>query len=385
MEDAGEIIVATGMAGFAGSLEVVVSGADGDAVRAGAADVLDAVAAVEGTTDVASNLAAELPTLVVDVDREAAAAAGLTEAQVGQTVSAALQGSTIANINTEYGPSDVVLDVGDTPTDRDAIAELSVSGPAGPVPLGQIATIEEVDQPVSITRADGLRSATISATSTADDLGRVTSDLQAALDDLDLPDGVAANVEGVSAEQEDAFANLGVALALSIAIVYLVMVATFNSLVQPLVLMVSVPFAATGAVLMLVATGSALDVPGLIGALMLVGVVVTNAIVLMDLINQYRRQGMSLYEGIVEGGRHRLAPILMTAAATIAALVPMALGITGGSAFISQPLALVVIGGLISSTFLTLLLVPVLYLLTERRAEKWAAKRAEKQPDLVEA
>ena len=171
----------------------------------------------------------------------------------------------------------------------------------------------------------------------------------------------------LSAEQEDAFANLGVALLLSIAIVYLVMVATFNSLIQPLILMVSVPFAATGAVLMLVATDSPLDVPGLIGALMLVGVVVTNAIVLIDLINQYRREGMSLYDGIVEGGRHRLAPILMTAAATIAALVPMALGVTGGSAFISQPLALVVIGGLITSTFLTLLLVPVLYLLTERR------------------
>src|SRR5690606_20860293 len=128
-----------------------------------------------------------------------------------------------------------------------------------------------------------------------------------------------------------------------------------------------------------------LDVPGLIGALMLVGVVVTNAIVLIDLINQYRRQGMSLREGIEEGGRHRLAPILMTAAATIAALVPMAVGVTGGSAFISRPLALVVIGGLCTSPFLTLLLVPVLYLLVERRVERRTARRLERQPDLVQA
>ncbi|MBD8062554.1 efflux RND transporter permease subunit [Oceanitalea stevensii] len=385
LDTAGELTVATGMAGFSGSLEVVVSGADGEDVESAAADVLEAVEGIEGTTDVASNLAAELPTLLVEVDREAAAALGLSEAQIGQTVSTALQGTTVASINTEYGRNDVVMDVGETPSTREELAALPLATPLGPVPLSEVAEVREVEQPVSITRADGLRSATISATSTASDLGSVTSELQAAVDSLELPDGVAAEVAGVSAEQEEAFANLGLALALSIAIVYLVMVATFNSLVQPLILLVSVPFAATGAVGMLVVTGSPLDVPGLIGALMLVGVVVTNAIVLIDLINQYRKQGMPLEQGIVEGGRHRLAPILMTAAATIAALTPMAIGVTGGSAFISQPLALVVIGGLITSTLLTLLLVPVLYLLVERRLEKQRAKRAEKQPDLVEA
>ncbi|PYG00883.1 hydrophobic/amphiphilic exporter-1, HAE1 family [Georgenia satyanarayanai] len=385
LDTAGELTVATGMAGFSGSLEVVVSGADGEAVESAAADVLAAVEGIDGTTDVASNLAAELPTLLVEVDRDAAAALGLSEAQVGQTVSTALQGTTVASINTEDGRSDVVMDVGQTPTTREELQALPLTTALGPVPLSEVAEVREVEQPVSITRADGLRSATISATSTASDLGTVTSELQAAVDSLDLPDGVVAEVAGVSAEQEEAFANLGLALALSIAIVYLVMVATFNSLVQPLILLVSVPFAATGAVGMLVVTGSQLDVPGLIGALMLVGVVVTNAIVLIDLINQYRKQAMGLDEAIVEGGRHRLAPILMTAAATIAALVPMAIGITGGSAFVSQPLALVVIGGLITSTFLTLLLVPVLYLLVERRLEKQRARRAEKQPDLVES
>lgn len=385
LDDAGELTVTTGMAGFGGSLEVVVSGVDGDAVETAAEEVLDAVAALDGTTDVTSNLAAELPTLLVDVDREAAAALGVSEAQVGQVVSAALQGTTVASIDTDLGRSDVVMRVGEAPQTREELAALPVTTPAGPVPLAELAEVREEAQPVTVTRSDGLRSVTITATSTASDLSRLTADLRSALTSLDLPPGVAASVEGVSAEQEEAFANLGVALALSIAIVYLVMVATFNSLVQPLILLVSVPFAATGAIAMLVLTGSQLDVPGLIGALMLVGVVVTNAIVLIDLINQYRRQGMSLREGIEEGGRHRLAPILMTAAATIAALVPMAVGVTGGSAFISRPLALVVIGGLFTSTFLTLLLVPVLYLLVERRVERRTARRLERQPDLVQA
>jgi HAE1 family hydrophobic/amphiphilic exporter-1 len=139
---------------------------------------------------------------------------------------------------------------------------------------------------------------------------------------------------------------------------------------------VSVPFAATGALLMLLLTGTPLGVPALIGVLMLIGIVVTNAIVLIDLVNQYREQGRSVAEAVTEGARQRLRPIVMTAAATVLALAPMAVGLTGGGVFISQPLALVVIGGLISSTVLTLLLVPVLYTALETRREKRAARRA---------
>ena len=161
----------------------------------------------------------------------------------------------------------------------------------------------------------------------------------------------------------------------AIAIVFVIMVATFRSLVQPLILLVSIPFAATGAIGLLLATGTPLGVPALIGVLMLVGIVVTNAIVLMDLINQYRTQGMGVQEAVIEGGRRRLRPILMTAIATIFALLPMALGLTGEGGFISQPLAVVVIGGLISSTLLTLVLVPTLYTMVENRKEKSRAKR----------
>jgi HAE1 family hydrophobic/amphiphilic exporter-1 len=148
------------------------------------------------------------------------------------------------------------------------------------------------------------------------------------------------------------------------------MVATFRSFIQPVILLVSIPFAATGAIGLLVATDTALGVPALIGMLMLIGIVVTNAIVLIDLINQYRDQGMGVVEAVIEGGRRRLRPILMTAVATICALTPMALGVTGSGGFISQPLAIVVIGGLISSTLLTLVLVPTLVVVITRKRDR---------------
>jgi hydrophobic/amphiphilic exporter-1 (mainly G- bacteria), HAE1 family len=243
---------------------------------------------------------------------------------------------------------------------------------------------------VRVTRIDGQRSAVITASPTGDNLGALTAELSQALDTLDLPDGVRAEIGGVSADQQAAFASLGLALAAAVAIVYLVMVATFNSLLQPLLLMVSVPFAATGSVAMLLLTDTALDVAALFGLLLLVGIVVTNAIVLIDLVNQWRARGASVHDAVIEGSRRRFRPIVMTALATIGALSPLALSVTGGGAFISQPLALVVIGGLISSTALTLVLVPVLYELTERGKDRLHERRLARRgrhagaPDLQE-
>jgi HAE1 family hydrophobic/amphiphilic exporter-1 len=208
-------------------------------------------------------------------------------------------------------------------------------------------------------------------------LGAVTRDVTAALAEIELPVGATATIGGVSAEQTESFQQLGLALLAAVAIVYLVMVATFSSLIQPLILLISIPFAATGALGLLLLTDTPLGVPALIGMLLLVGVVVTNAIVLIDLINQYRKQGRSIQQSIIDGSRQRLRPILMTALATIFALSPLAFGITGGG-FISQPLAIVVIGGLVSSTLLTLVIVPVLYWLIEGRKERKALKGPKK-------
>jgi HAE1 family hydrophobic/amphiphilic exporter-1 len=215
-------------------------------------------------------------------------------------------------------------------------------------------------------------------TPSGDNLGALTADVTKRLDGAELPAGVTATIGGVSASQADSFSQLGVALLAAIAIVFIVMVATFSSIVQPLILLISIPFAATGAIGLLLATDTPLGVSAIIGMLLLVGVVVTNAIVLIDLINQYRREGKPTQQAIMDGARQRLRPILMTALATIFALTPMAVGLTGSGGFISQPLAIVVIGGLFSSTVLTLVIVPVLYWLVEGRKERRAARKANK-------
>ncbi|MFV0408081.1 MAG: efflux RND transporter permease subunit [Propioniciclava sp.] len=251
---------------------------------------------------------------------------------------------------------------------------------ATPLTLDEIADIDEVEAPASISHVAGERTATVSAVPTGSDLGGTTAALQLGLDALDLPDGASVSIGGVSAEQQDSFAQLGLAMLIAIAIVYLIMVGTFGSLVQPLVLLVSIPFAATGAVGLSLITDTPLGIPSMIGLLMLIGIVVTNAIVLIDLINQYRRDGVGATDAIMHGARLRLRPIVMTALATIMALVPMSLGLTGGGVFISRPLAIVVIGGLVSSTLLTLLLVPVLYSLVEGARRRFSMTRTQPRP-----
>lgn len=237
---------------------------------------------------------------------------------------------------------------------------------AKPLKLHQVADVHEVKAPATITRVGGQRTATVSATPTGSNLGATTAAIKQGLAGLKLPPGVSVRIGGVSQQQQESFAQLGLAMLVAVAVVYLIMVATFGSLLQPLILLVSIPFAATGAIGLSLLTDTPLGLPSMIGLLMLIGIVVTNAIVLIDLINQYRRDGAGLDDSIMHGARLRLRPIVMTALATIMALVPMGLGVTGGGVFISKPLAIVVIGGLVSSTVLTLVLVPVLYDIVER-------------------
>ena len=197
----------------------------------------------------------------------------------------------------------------------------------------------------------------------------MNSNIQKQVNAVHLPTGVTVSMGGVAQSQAQAFSSLGLALVIAILLVYLVVVGAFRRLVQPLILLVSIPFAATGSVLLMLAMHTALGVPSLIGLLMLVGIVITNAIVLLDLVRQYRAKGMDAHTAVIEGGRRRLRPILMTAVATILALLPMALGLSKDSGFVAAPLAITVIGGLTSSTVLTLLLVPTLYVLVEGRKD----------------
>ncbi|WP_371659341.1 efflux RND transporter permease subunit [Streptomyces sp. NBC_00280] len=359
-------------------LKVVVKAADADVLRKAADEVRDTVAGLDDVTDVTSNLAQSVPRISVRANSKAAAA-GYNQQTLGAAVAEAVKGTTAARATLDDTERDVVIRSAKPAETLDELKALRL----GAVKLGDIADVQLVDGPVSMTRIDGQRAATITARPTGDNTGAVSADLTSKLDALKLPAGATAEIGGVSSDQDDAFKNLALAMLAAIAIVFMLLVATFRSLVQPLILLVSIPFAATGAIGLLVATGTPMGVPAMIGMLMLIGIVVTNAIVLIDLINQYRGQGYGVVEAVVEGGRHRLRPILMTALATIFALLPMALGVTGEGGFIAQPLAVVVIGGLITSTALTLLLVPTLYavveLRKERRAKKKAAKREPKQ------
>ncbi len=259
--------------------------------------------------------------------------------------------------------------------EQEALADVR----AQPIRVKDVARVVQVSAPTTVTQIDGKESVTILATPGGSDLGALSKTIQQALDTApDMPVGVTATLGGASQDQQDAFRQLGLAMLVAIALVFIIMVATFKSLVQPLILLVSIPFAATGAIAGLLITDTPLGVPAMVGLLMLIGIVVTNAIVLIDLINQYRAAGEDVTTAVTDGARLRLRPIIMTACATIFALIPMGLGLTGGGAFISQPLAVVVIGGLVSSTILTLLLVPVLYTLVERRVERRAQRRAQR-------
>ncbi|MEU9883827.1 efflux RND transporter permease subunit [Streptomyces phaeochromogenes] len=375
----GTTTVAAGDGFGSQDLSVVVKSADAAVLREAAEEVRDAVAGLDDVTDVTSDLAQSVPRISVRAN-DKAAAAGFNDTTLGAAVAQAVRGTTSGKAILDDTERDVVIKSAKPAETLSELRSLSL----GAVKLGDIATVKLVDGPVSMTRIDGQRAATISAKPTGDNTGAVSADLTAKLDKLKLPAGATAAIGGVSEDQDDAFASLGLAMLAAIAIVFMLLVATFRSLIQPLILLVSIPFAATGAIGLLVITGTPMGVPSMIGMLMLIGIVVTNAIVLIDLINQYRKQGYGVVEAVVEGGRHRLRPILMTALATIFALLPMALGITGEGGFIAQPLAVVVIGGLITSTLLTLLLVPTLYAMVELRKERRAKKKAAKREAATE-
>ncbi|MCS6550419.1 efflux RND transporter permease subunit [Curtobacterium flaccumfaciens pv. flaccumfaciens] len=387
IKDVGEVTIASSGGGFGGSsdIEVDVTAPTQSQLETASRQVLKTMQSVPDTTGATSNLSAAEPFLAVRVDRQEAASLGLTETQVGGLVAAAVSPRDTGSIEIDDATLDVYIADPEPPTTIAALRALDVPTSTGTVPLSDVATVEESEGPTTVTTTNAARTATITVTPDATNLGAAVQSVTTAVDELDLPKGATASIGGVAASQSSAFSQLGLAVLVAVLIVYVIMVATFRSLLQPLLLLVSVPFAATGAILLQIASGVPIGVASLIGLLMLVGIVVTNAIVLIDLVNQYRRRGLRVREALIEGATRRLRPILMTAMATIFALLPMAIGLTGKSGFISQPLALVVIGGLVSSTLLTLVVLPALYFVVERARERRADRRAARQTEPGEA
>ncbi len=360
-------------------MQVDVRAANPDDLQAATTAVLSALSKVSGLSEVKSNLASSKPTFQL-VPTDKLGPSGLNILQLAGFIAEEINGRVAAQVNLPQGTMNVRVELPPGVADNaPALAALPVPTASGVVPLGSLVTLELVNGPQAVNRVNGDRDATITGTITGNNTRAVQSDVTSALASVSLPAGASISTGGVFQQLSTVLTQFALALAAAIALVYMIMVATFRSLLKPLVLLVAIPFAASGAIIALVVTGTSLSLPGLIGILMLTGVVVTNAIVLLDLVEQYRDRGLNLNDALIEGGRHRLRPILMTAFATMLALVPLAVSGNSGGAFISAPLAIVVIGGLFTSTFLTLVLVPVLYSLTAR----FSGRRSTRDLDLV--
>ncbi|NEM91930.1 efflux RND transporter permease subunit [Galbitalea soli] len=376
----GTVALQGASAGFASSDITVTVTAQNDAqLRTAAGQVYDAVKGLSVTGQSSSNLSNQSPYIAVRVDRAKAAKKSMSELAVGSQVAEAMNPSASGTVVINDTTLSIYITNPKEPLTAQGLKDYKIQTPLGTtVPLSDLASVAVVNGPASITTIKGVQSATVTVTPKGDNTGGASAAVTAAVNKLSLPAGAKATIGGVTSSQSDAFGQLGYALLAAILIVYIVMVATFKSLRQPLLLLASVPFAATGAIALQKISNIPLGVPSLIGVLMLIGIVVTNAIVLVDLVNQYRRRGYRVGESIVHGASRRLRPILMTALATIFALLPMALGVTGKGGFISQPLAIVVIGGLVSSTLLTLVVLPALYYLVEGARERRTDRRERK-------
>jgi hydrophobic/amphiphilic exporter-1 (mainly G- bacteria), HAE1 family len=350
-------------------MSIVVSAPDAVRVEGATEQIVAALAGQPGLANLTSDLVRESEEIQVRVDPTRAIAVGMTAAQVGGEIRGALTGQTATSVQLGDGaPVSVIvrLDPGSL-TSVEELRRLPV-GTVAKVPLASIATVEVVAVQGTITRIDAAPSATVSAEITSEDTGAVSAAVRALLADLQasgaLPPGVDARLAGVSEQQAEAFGGLFTAMGVAILLVYITMVLAFNSLVTPFVILFSLPLATIGAFPALVLTDRAVGISALIGFLMLIGIVVTNAIVLLDLVERLRAEGRSTHDALVEGGKTRVRPILMTAIATMLALAPLAAGLNEGS-IIAAELGTVVIGGLFSSTFLTLVLVPVVYALVD--------------------
>jgi HAE1 family hydrophobic/amphiphilic exporter-1 len=347
------------------SLSVVVSGSDATDVANATTAVMASLKTMPDLINVKSDLATTSAQYDIDVDPNKAIFDGTSTYGVQSEVHDALVGTKAGTVNLNGVPTDIYLQIDANLTSLTALAQMPVG--VAKMPLGSIATVKETQTQARISHVGGHPAATISADPTGKDTGGTSTEIQKAIDKLQAAgqlNGVTVTLGGVTQEMNDAFGGLFVSMAVAILLVYLVMVLVFNSLVDPLVIMFSLPLATIGAFPALFLTQRPIGISALIGFLMLIGIVVTNAIVLLDLVEQHRRSGMPMYDALMQGGRTRVRPILMTAIATILALMPLGLGLSEGE-IIASELATVVIGGLFTSTFLTLIVIPVVYSLVE--------------------
>ncbi len=364
-----------------GSAPVVVqiSGDDLDMLKELSTEIAAMMRATPGTREVTSSLTDGNPEMQVRIDRARAAAYGLTPMQVAAEIKNAMDGTVATRYKVEGQEIDVrVSYTSDEYDDVDYLTNMTIMTAQGAVvKLSQIATFELAQGPVQIHRENQERKAEVSSELFNRDLSSVMTDIQAGVAKMNLPAGYEVTYGGQNEEMMESFASLGIALLLALILVYAVMAIQYESFFNPFVIMFSIPTCIIGVVLGLLATRNSFSVTAFIGIIMLVGVAVANAIVYVDYLKQLRERGVERNEAIVEAGRVRLRPILMTAAATILAMLPLAVA-TGEGSELMEPLAVVVIGGLIFSTLITLVLVPVVYSIFDDWGRKMGARSKKK-------
>ncbi|MCX5780355.1 MAG: efflux RND transporter permease subunit [Firmicutes bacterium] len=359
------------MLGGGAQVNVQLKGDDLTVLRDLSDQITAIVRSVPGTREVTSSLADGQPEMQIKVDRQRAATFGLTPMQIAAEIKNAMQGTVATRYRVEGTEVDVRVGyIPENHQDLEYLQNLTLRNNTGAVvKLSQLASFELTQGPVAINRIDQVRVADITANLLNRDLQSVTTDIQTLVAGTSLPVGYTVEYTGANQDMVESFSSLLIALLLAIILVYAVMAIQYESFFNPFIIMFSVPTAFIGIVLGLLLTGRAFSVPAFIGIIMLVGIVVSNAIVMVDYLERLRRRGMERNAAIIEAGRVRLRPILMTAFATILAMLPLALGLGEGAESMA-PLATVVIGGLIVSTFITLLLIPVVYTVFDDWLEK---------------
>ncbi|MCG9968701.1 efflux RND transporter permease subunit [Pelotomaculum terephthalicicum JT] len=356
------VTVESGAMGMSGSaVDVIIRGDDLDVLTELGNEAVDLVKGVSGTRNVSNSLSSNVQVQVV-VDREKAARYGLSASQVLSVVKTAFGGSTVGSLHTGDNTVDITLKYSDkfVQTENSLASLMLVSSSGAKLSVGDVADISINNAPKEISRSNQNREVEITADISGRPSGSVNSEVQEKLAKMSLPQGYIIDFSGEQENMNESFSALGLALILAIILVFMVMAAQFESLFQPFIIMFSLPPTFIGVVIGLGLTGTTLSVMSLIGAIMLVGIVLNNAIVLVDYINTLRKRGIERDEAIKQAGPIRLRPILMTALCTVLALMPMALGGGSGNEMM-KPMAIVIAFGLSFSTIITLILVPVVY------------------------
>lgn len=333
--------------------------------------VISLLSEIEGVYDLQSSIKEVLPELHIDIDREKANLYGLTAGQIATTIQNALLGKVAGYYLEEGEQYDITVKLARGNVEQiSELENLVISSAYGlQIPLKELAEVKMGVGPQTINREKQQRLVTVTGNVSGRVLGEVIQDAQQQLASLVLPEGYYYNFSGEFEQMTESFSDLFFALILSILLVFMIIAAQFESLLFPFAVIFSIPFALIGVIIALLLARTSLNILVLLGFIMLAGIVVNNAIVLIDYINQLRRGGMERNEAVIEGGETRLRPILMTALTTILAMVPMALGI-GEGAELRAPLAVAIIGGLTSSTFLTLIIIPIFYTYLDDLAKK---------------